>query len=72
VTSKNGTTLRTDVLTYTAQTYGSAFSKGLLASKTVASGTADQAVTSYTTMLPGSLPSRPPTLVRLIPMSLRL
>ena len=43
VTSKGGTTLRTDILTYTAR----AGSKGLLATKTVASGSPDQAVTTY-------------------------
>jgi RHS repeat-associated protein len=47
VTAKNSATVRTDILTYTAQSGSSGFSKGLLATKTVASGSSDQAVTSY-------------------------
>jgi RHS repeat-associated protein len=43
----NGTPLRTDILTYTAQSDANGFSKGLLLNKTVASGTSDQAVTTY-------------------------
>ncbi len=47
VTSKGGTTLRTDLLSYTAKSDSNGFSKGLLGTKTVASGSPDQAVTSY-------------------------
>ena len=51
ITSKAGTTLRTDKLEYTAQfdaTNIALFSVGLLSRKTVAFGSADQAVTEYT------------------------
>ncbi len=46
-TSKGGTPIRTDLLTYTDQADGNGFSNGLLSSKTVASGSLDQAVTTY-------------------------
>ncbi len=46
-TSKSGTTLRTDLLTYIDQGSSAVFSNGLLATKTVASGSPDQAVTTY-------------------------
>jgi len=39
--------LRTDLLTYTARSDANGFSKGLLETKTVASGSPDQAVTTY-------------------------
>ncbi len=51
VTSKGGVTLRTDKLEYTAQldstNPGSLFAKGLLARKTVALGSTEEAVTEY-------------------------
>jgi RHS repeat-associated protein len=42
-----GTLIRTDLLTYIDQSDANGFSNGLLASKTIASGSSDQAVTTY-------------------------
>ncbi len=47
ITTSKGGAIRTDVLTYTAVGSAPFFSKGLLFTKTVASGSPDQAVTTY-------------------------
>jgi len=50
-----GTLIRTDLLTYIDQSDSNGFSNGLLATKTVASGSPDQAVTNYTYFSTGFL-----------------
>jgi RHS repeat-associated protein len=50
-----GTLIRTDLLTYIDQSDVNGFSNGLLGTKTVASGSSDQAVTSYTYFSTGFL-----------------